>query len=121
LVLEVHPRDAAADNPNYEKIWVDREDFSVLKIEVEADSLAGYSRPRIAGTAEAPTVIHLYGIKKNGLRFPSETIFSQKYDSNNRYRKFMSSLTGRSTRFTYSDYRFFTVEVDVKIKRDRPG
>jgi len=120
-VLKVRPRESASHNPNYGKIWVDTEDFSVLKIEVEADSLAGYNRPRIVEAVFAPTVIHLYGIEKNGLRFPSETLFSQKYDSLNRYRKRRSSLTKRSARFTYSDYRFFTVEVDVRIKSDKPG
>ena len=118
-VLKVRPREAASHNPNYGKIWVDAEDFSVLKIEVEADSLAGYNRPRISEAVFAPTVIHLYGIEKSGLRFPSETLFSQKYDSLNRYSKRRSSLTKRSTRFTYSGYRFFTVEVDVRVKGDR--
>jgi len=92
----------------------------VLKIEVDADSLTGEIRPRIASAYEPPTVVHLYGIEKNGLRFPSETIFSQKYDSLDRYRPRGDSLTERCTRFTYSDYRFFTVEVDVRFKGDRP-
>jgi len=120
-VLKVRPRESSSHNPNYGKIWVDTEDFSVLKIEVEADSLAGFTRPRIAEAVDAPTVIHLYGIEKSGLRFPSETSFSQKFDSLNRYSQRRSSLTKRSTRFTYSGYRFFTVEVDVRVKGDRPG
>ena len=56
------------------------------------------------------TVIHDYGIKKKGLRFPSKTIFEESYIA-------LGSGKFRASRtiISYDEYRFFTV--DVKVKR----
>jgi hypothetical protein len=95
------------------RIWVDREDGSVLRIEFEGEYLSGFRTA--AESAERRelkplfTAVHDYEIEKNGLRFPSRTVLEEAYKG------FMIPKYSRS-RLTvkYSDYRFFTVEVEIK-------
>ena len=41
-IIEVIPKRKMEDKPNYGKLWVDKENFSVLKSEISQESLAGY-------------------------------------------------------------------------------
>jgi hypothetical protein len=111
-VLEAKPKVPIEGKPNYGKLWVDKKDFSVLKIEVEDESLAGFEKILAAaksqGLKPVLTTVHEYGILKRGLRFPSRTIFSEKYSGPGG--QYMWSRTV----ITYENYRFFTVETTVK-------
>lgn len=40
-VLEAFPKEKTEEGPNYGKLWVDKEDFSILEIEMEQESLEG--------------------------------------------------------------------------------
>lgn len=113
IVIEALPKIKMEDKPNYGKIWVDKEDFSVLRIEIEAESLKGFENLKEMSKKRRIkpiiTVTHDYGIEKKGIRFPSKTIFEESY---------ISPGTGKfrvsRTIITYDDYRFFTVDVKVK-------
>jgi len=112
-VIKVKPKVPIEGKPNYGKLWVDKKDFSVLKIEIEDESLAGFEKTMAAaksrGLKPVLTTVHEYGILKNGLRFPSRTVFNEKY-TGARASGYMQSKTV----IAYENYRFFTVETKVE-------
>ncbi len=122
VVLEVTPRKLSNENPNFGKVWVDKEDFSVLKIEVAQGSLAGMQGTADKKISHVIKDIHEYGIVKNGIRFPSRTIFEESYDIKKVRRSEPNypltptkmGLRWAKTVIEYKDYKFFTVDVDVK-------
>jgi len=113
-VIEVTPKINIEGNPNFGKVWIDKEDFSVLKIEIKQESLAGFEKidqesekqkmtPRI-------TTTHDYFIEKNGIRFPSKTVCEEIYVA--RMRRVRTRIS--ETRITYDNYKFFTVDTKIK-------
>jgi len=113
-VIEVTPKLNIEGNPNFGKVWIDKEDFSVLKLEIKQESLAGFEKieqesekqkmtPRI-------TTMHEYFIEKNGIRFPSKTVCEEIYIAGMRRARTRIS----ETRITYDKYRFFTVDTKIK-------
>jgi hypothetical protein len=111
-VIEVKPKVTVEGKPNYGKLWVDKTDFSVLKIEVEDQSLAGFEKvleqAKSRGVKPAFNTVHEYGIVKNGLRFPSRTVFIEKYAGDSAV-----GFTQSKTEISYENYKFFTVETRV--------
>lgn len=127
-VIEAVPITKMKEKPNYGKLWVDQEDFSIFKIEIAQDSIVGFeevmrktqellkSRNRAHRYKVTPIfeIVHHYGVVKNGIRFPSKTtfeesyiIYSSKYMRSEKYHR--SNVT-----IKYYDYRFFTVDTEVK-------
>jgi len=58
------------------------------------------------------TSVSEFDIEKNGIRFPSRVIFEEAY-INQQGKK----LVACEVTITYKDYKFFTVEFDVKYLR----
>jgi len=113
FVIGVRPKKPDPAKPVYGEVWVDKEDSSVLKMNIEAASLSGYERisadyesrgakPRISIEIE-------YGIEKNGLRFPSHILLKEAYSDPREGRFKMSQLT-----IDYDRYKFFTVGTEIK-------
>lgn len=114
------------------EIWVSEADGAVLKIQVEQTSIVGFEklaeRLKKRGLAPAITTIHEYNIEKNQIRFPSKTIFIERYNSDFVPTKAWGStvFTGKGhssfehsrTYFEYKDYRFFYVTASVKEKTE---
>jgi hypothetical protein len=120
VIIEAKPKTEMREMPNYGKIWVDKKDYSILKIEVAEESLVGIEQVRGViniGIDPAISVTHFYDevykTKKNQIiRFPSKTVFLyEKYLNKRRYKE---RVIERRTQYTYYNYRFFTVDVDVK-------
>jgi TonB family protein len=116
-VIKATPKIPIEGKPNYGKLWVDAKDYSILKIEVEAESLAGIEKieeeAKSQGLKPIFTTVHEFAVVKNGLRFPSRTVFEEKYTG------LKNSFTGRTqskTEIIYGNYRFFTVETEVVFK-----
>lgn len=113
-VIETTPKKGMEGKPNYGKLWIDKENYSVIKIEFTQESLAGYEdfvrKIKKQGIKPIFTTIHYYGVEKKGIRFPSKTVFTEVY------RPFRG--TASKTEIEYSNYRFFTVDVEVKYKKD---
>jgi len=113
IVIEAKPKMNVEGKPNYGKIWVDKKDFSIIRIEIEQESLAGYEglKKAIEKRKIRPiiTVTHDYCIKKEGIRFPSKTTFKEDY-----FGLYAGRLKKSRMLITYDNYRFFTVEVKVK-------
>lgn len=113
-VIEAIPRERIEERPNYGKVWVDKKDFSILKIEVAEESIKDYDaiKEELKKYNIIPMIsdIHYYRTVKNGIRFPSKTIIEEYYKGS-----FLEGKLKKSrTVVRYDNYRFFTVEVDVK-------
>jgi len=114
FIFETKPKTKMKNRPNYGKIWIDKEDSSILKIETEEESLVGYETLRKEmekqGLSPSLKAIHYYFTMEKGLRFPSKTIFEEVYSG----AKLKGKIKKSETIFIYDNYRFFTVEVEVK-------
>lgn len=114
-ILEAIPKEDIEEKPNYGKVWVNKEDGSIMKIEIEMESLAGFDELKEKSEQEKLKpmfkVVHYYEYKKNGIHFPSKTIFEEDYiyigKSRRRFKK-------SKTTFIYDNYKFFTVEWETK-------
>ena len=115
FVIEIKPKMEIEGKLNYGKVWIDKKDFSVLQIEIEQKSLAGFEilEQELKKKKIEPffTTTHFYFIEKNGIRFPSKTVFEEKYKYKGRRRR---SSKASKTIITYDKYRFFIVDVNVK-------
>ena len=113
-VIEVIPKINIEGNPNFGKVWVDKEDFSVLKIEIKQESLAGFEKIKQESKEQKIipiiTTTHDYFVEKNGIRFPSMTNCLEVHVARIRGKRTKIS----ETRITYDNYRFFTVDTKIK-------
>lgn len=119
-ILEVKPKILILGKPNYGKIWVDKQDASVLRMEIEAESLAGYERIQADYVSRGITPLIKveldFGLEKNGLRYPTRLICQEAYSG------LLQGLSNVSeTKITYQKYKFFTVETETRIKRGGNG
>ena len=111
-VLKSRPKGTVKIDRNYGTIWVDKENSSVLKIEMDQESLEGYeslkARAEKRKTRPVLAAIHEYGIEKNGIRFPSRTVFEESYVG-----PWIPKYLNSQVIIEYKNYRFFTVEVKI--------
>jgi hypothetical protein len=116
VVLEAIPK-SLEDYNAYGKIWIKKDDFSILKIEWNPKSIRGYVR--IEETAERyesePDIIIIteFNYEKNSIRFPSKHSIQEAYIDEKGKKFIRSELTT-----VYSDYKFFTVETETIIKEN---
>jgi len=91
-------------------------DGAILKIDWDAESFSGYDEvlsvaerlhmaPKIQSSTE-------FGIEKNGVRFPSLDVTEEAYTSGSKSKFIRSTVTVK-----YKDYKFFTVETNIDLKR----
>jgi hypothetical protein len=115
VIIEAIPKSSFLPNLPFGKIWVKESDFAISKIEWDYESLRNYQfiedRAKKYKAKPQITLRTEYGIEKNGIRFQSRLVFEEAY-INPRGDKFTRS----KTTVKYKDYRFFTVEVDIKLK-----
>ena len=115
-VIKAVPKAGAEAEHLYGKIWVRKRDFAILKIEWEQESLGNFqAAQQIAQEMGARPEIRLvseYAFDKNGIRFPSRYSVVELYIHKRTGRRFLRS----ETNVEYRDYKFFTVDTDVKYK-----
>ena len=91
-----------------------KSDFSILKIEWLQQSIKGYDwveeKAKKLGAKPRLTLIAEYGFEKSGIRFPS------KYSLDEVYIKVRGRFHASKTVVIYEDYKFFTVETEIRIK-----
>jgi len=113
FVIDIRPKTQDLTKPVYGKVWVDKINASILKMNIEAESLAGYER--ISADYESRGVKPIisieadYGFEKDGLRFPSHILLKEAYLDPREGRIKMSQLI-----VDYDRYRFFTVGTEIK-------
>jgi len=114
VIIDAVPKPGAPETKNlYGKAWVDSETSDILKIEWSEKRVGRYDiferrgerykrRPRLTIGSE-------FNAEKNGIRFPSSLFIEEAY-INKRGRAFVRS----ETTVVYKNFKFFTVEVEVK-------
>jgi hypothetical protein len=114
VVVEATPRpDAPPASELYGKAWIDLGSGDIVKIELNDKRIGHFEvfekrgekyglKPRVTLTSE-------FKVEKNGLRFPSRLVAEEAY-LNARGRTFVRSTTA----VEFKDFKFFTVEVEVK-------
>jgi hypothetical protein len=121
-VIEALPRKPVETATIYGTLWIDREDFSVLKIEADPKSIRGYQvLEKLA--LRLRTRLHLslgidFDRQQKGIRFPTKVNFLEKYKGGRIISRHCGPKGWERTRteFTYSDYRFFSVQTDVTVQ-----
>ncbi|MCK4759097.1 MAG: hypothetical protein KAT69_03565 [Candidatus Aminicenantes bacterium] len=115
IVVEASPNPANKENRNFAKIWIDEKDFSILQIEWQPQSIADYQRKiqeSRRGNLEEKVIWNIkYGVEKNGIKFPSKQLIQRILVDYNWKKKIMEEVS-----FTYSDYKFFDINSDIKIE-----
>ena len=115
-VIEVSPKKDVEEKLHSGKAWVSRKDGSIMKMEIDMESLPGFEelkeKSKRRNIKPIFTIVHHYDFIKNGIRFPSKTYFEESYLSRG------SRSTTSKTTFLYSNYKFFTVETEHVIKRE---
>jgi hypothetical protein len=112
------------------EVWVSEEDGAVLRIQVDQTSIVGFDKlaEKLEKHGYEPTVttIHEFGLEKNRIRFPSKTVFIERYKSERDEKKDWSgrskgkteairySFERSRTYFEYSDHHFFSVMTSVE-------
>ena len=128
-VIEVLPKTSEVKNPNFGKLWVDQKEFFILKIEITQESLVGFeeAKKELKEQMEESgrgalykyhpelTVIHDYGVEKNGIRFPSKTAFEEAYKIYSIRHKQWRTYKRSKVVIEFENYKFFTVETDVSL------
>jgi hypothetical protein len=114
-ILEITPKPGCVLGHLYGKAWINDADGSVYKIEWSQDGIDGYEK--LAEMAKKiqmePSIILSaeYDYEKNGLRFPSKFSLEEIYvDDSGR------KVTNSITTTEYFNYKFFTVETEVKYR-----
>lgn len=114
VIVEATPKpDAPPAKELYGKAWIDPTSGDIVKIEWSPSRVGHFEvfekrgekfglKPRLTLTSE-------FEEAKNGLRFPTRFLVEEAY-LNTRNRAFVRS----TTEVTYKDFKFFTVEVDVR-------
>jgi hypothetical protein len=95
------------------KIWLKEDDGSVLKIVWDQKSLGNFQSieewAKLHDAEPQITAFSEYGFEKNGLRFPSRNYTEQAY-----IRKDKRKFANAEISIFYKDYKFFTVETEIK-------
>jgi len=113
VLIEAKPKAAFSEPHCYGRVWIKEDDGSVLKILWDQRSLGNFqnieewakahdAEPRITAYSE-------YGFGKNGLRFPS-----RNYSENVTITKDGQEFVNARMSALYKNYKFFTVETQVK-------
>jgi len=121
LIEEIIPKYQEEENSIYGNVWIDLEDYSILKIEADPRSINGYqSLKNLEKRLNARLFLTLeiqFDEVRNGIRFPTEVLLLEKYKGG----RYVSTYKGSEgwernrTTFSYTDYRFFDVKVEVSI------
>lgn len=113
VVIEAVPKPSLSENYPFGKIWVRESDFAILKIEWDEKSLEHLQsiKERAERYRAEPriTLISEFGYEKNEIRFPSRFTFEEAYLDTKGEKFIRLEIT-----VVYKDYKFFTVDVDVK-------
>jgi hypothetical protein len=113
VVIKASPKQKRKANYNMGYIWIDLEDFSILRIQWEPLSVQNYEEEKRRYPTEkfVKTVIWEvdFGVEEKGIRFPSLQTVQEIIVGENEKRHVLEK-----TEFAYSEYKFFTVETEIK-------
>jgi hypothetical protein len=116
VIIQATPKPGSPGDILSGKIWVRKSDAGVLRIEWVPESIGHYERaldyakqiggqPRLTLTTE-------FALEHNGVRFPSRYTIQEMYLFSTR-----GPLIRSMTTVTQADYKFFTVETGVTVRK----
>lgn len=108
IVISASPTNPREENYYFGKIWVDENDFSILKIMWDAKTLEGYEEKAFPGVTKSLSWEVFFEVEKNGVRFPSRQLIKDIYltEAGKQHPRYL-------TTFVYDNYKFFTVETEI--------
>lgn len=119
-IIEAYPKNEKDSQFIYGKIWIDREDFSILKIKANPNSILGYDKlKKLADELNTRLFLDLeteFFTYRDGIRFPTQIHFEENYKGGLFIRQFRGAKkwTRTDNLTTYYDYLFFNVDMDVR-------
>lgn len=125
MLVEASPISPRSINNNYATLWVDKRDYRVRKIVWDPRSLPDLNNEvstTLGGMQRELLWSVEYGVEKNGVLFPSRQIIEEILISPAGRKHLRYAVT-----VLYQNYRFFTVETEVKYRsgfsrrNNRPG
>lgn len=122
-VIEAFPRSKTDTMFIYGKIWIDTEDFSVLKIKANPNSILGYDKlEKLADALQSKLKISLeteFFKFRSGIRFPTAVHFEENYKGGPIITKQRGSRSWNRTftLTTYEEYMFFDVNTEVSYEQ----
>ncbi|MGD2093070.1 MAG: hypothetical protein PVH61_43310 [Candidatus Aminicenantes bacterium] len=122
-VIEALPKDPVETATIYGTLWIDTEDFSILKIEADPKSIRGYKALKeLAQKLRTRLYLSMeidFDRQQKGIRFPTKISFLEKYKGGRIIYGYQRAKGWERTRteFTYSHYRFFDVKTEVTVQK----
>ena len=117
-IIEATPKPIFTFNHLTGEIWVRKSDFSVMKLEWSQNGIEGYEiikeKAREYGLKPVITLTAEYAFEKNDIRFPSKYQIIEQYGPLIRRPRGRGRITYSKIMVEYKDYKFFTVETEVK-------
>ncbi len=114
IVVDANPLIDDVKSTNlYGKAWIAVETGDILKIEWNDERIGRYEifeeRGKKFNRIPRITVVSEFQAQKNGLRFPTRLYIEEAYLD-----KYGRAFIRSKTTVTYKDFKFFTVEVEIK-------
>ena len=122
LVVEAVPKPGVQFPHLFGRLWLRKSDAGILRIEWNPASIGNYQivekTAKFLGLTPDLLIISEYAFEKNGIRFPSRYTVKEIYRRGTSGAKYAISEID----VAYDQYKFFTVETEVEIKRggERP-
>jgi hypothetical protein len=114
VIIKATPKKGKDVDYLYGTIWINKDDFSIVKIEWDQASLKNLkAMENIADQMDAKPLVSFsseYKFEKNGIRFPSRFSIQEAY-IHKRYRR---RLLKSETTVIYDKYKFFMVDTEIK-------
>lgn len=122
--VSVEPKEEGVmiKDSNYGVVWIDGQDGSVHKIELDPNSLGGLKQLTKLARQKRHRLkvsdVHWYEVQREGIRFPSRTEINCSFLDWDQVKKMWDRLRSGAleevgTVFEYNKYKFFNVNVDV--------
>lgn len=114
VIIETKPKEGTElKGASYGAAWIDERTGEILKISWDQRAIGNADifekRGRRYGRHPHLSVVTEFTVEKNGIRFPSRIFFEEAY-ANDQGR----TLVRSTTTVTYRDFKFFTVQVEIR-------
>lgn len=112
--IAINPKSPREENYSFGNVWVEKVDYSILKIEWDQRSIKDIKDTVESRAGDLQRIVvwgAIYGVEKNGIRFPSQQYIEET---------FLSPFGKKHTKYlvdiVYDNYKFFIVETEVRIR-----
>ncbi len=118
-ILEAIPRSGNSRGVEYAKVWIDAENFQILRSEVQGIPIEGYDDV-LRDSVQFPVrpyllTTHTYEFEKNGIRFPGRSVIRVEYPKQGVFTK--DRTLKLKIDMKYDKYQFFSVETNETVKK----